>query len=73
MDTYATLVNILTEHLRQTRKAYYASMPGVTYDDMRAAAVRVLEARANYERASGRKVTSKPTAGQVSTLLRINL
>lgn len=73
MCHHSTLVTILTEHLRQTKRAYYSGMTGVTYDDMAAAARRLLDARGNYERATGRKVTSKPTQAQVSNLLRTTI
>lgn len=74
-DTTSVLpvLETLTKHLKQTRAAYYAGMPGVTYDDMAQAARRLLVMRGHYERASGRRVTSAPTKGQVAHLLRGDL
>jgi hypothetical protein len=65
-----TILDTLTRHLKQTKQAYYANLPGVTYDDMAKAAERVLTFRALYERESGRKVTSQPTKKQIAALLR---
>lgn len=69
-DTTKLLLQTLESQVRQTKAAYYRGVPGVTYDDMAAAARRLLEMRACYERASGRKVTSKATNKAVATLLR---
>lgn len=65
-----TLLTVLEGQLRQWKLAYYAQMPGVTYDDMAAAARRLLEARAAYERATGRPVRTKVTAQAIANLLR---
>lgn len=69
-DTIKLLLTTLESQVRQTKAAYYSAVPGVTYDDMAAAARRLLEMRAVVERATGRKVTSKPTSLAVATLLR---
>ena len=69
-DTTKLLLQTLENQVRQTKAAYYSAVPGVTYDDMAAAARRLLEMRASYERASGRKVTSKVTSKAIATLLR---
>ncbi len=45
-------------------------MPGVSYDDMAAAAKRLLDMRAAYERASGRPVRTKATPAAIASLLR---
>lgn len=69
-DTTKLLLTTLENQVRQTKAAYYAAVPGVTYDDMADAARRLLDMRAAYERASGRKVTSKATKKAIATLLR---
>lgn len=69
-DTTKLLLQTLENQVRQTKAAYYSAVPGVTYDDMAAAAQRLIEMRACYERASGRKVTSKVTRKAIATLLR---
>lgn len=69
-DRTKFLLDTLAQQVRETRRAYMTGVPGVTYDDMVAAAVRLIEMRACFERVSGRTVTSKPTAAQVATLLR---
>lgn len=69
-DTTKAVLTTLENHVRQTRHAYTTGVPGVTYEDMAAAARRLLEMRAAFERASGRKVTSKPTKAQIAALLR---
>lgn len=71
--TTRLVLDTLDRHLRQTKAAYYAGMPGVTYDDMAAAAERLLRMRRAYEQASGRPVTTKVTKAAVSTLLRSGL
>jgi hypothetical protein len=67
------VLDTLTAQVRQTRAAYYAGMPGVTYEDMAASAARLLRMRGIIERMQGRPVTSKPTTGQIAHLLRGNL
>ena len=69
-DTTKLLLQTLENQVRQTKAAYYSAVPGVTYDDMAAAARRLLEMRASYERASGRKVTSKVTSESIVRLIR---
>lgn len=64
------VLSVLERHVKQTKDAYYRGVPGVTYEDMAASARRLLEMRAAYEKASGRRVTSKPTKVAISTLLR---
>jgi hypothetical protein len=71
--TTITVLEILTRHLKETRQAYYRGVAGVTYEDMRAAAARVLRMRAIYEHQTGRPVTSAPTPKQIAALLRQNL
>ncbi len=68
--TLAALVRLLDRHLHQTKAAYQRGTPGVTYADLKAAAERLLTARAMWEQATGRPVRSKPTMGQIATLLR---
>jgi hypothetical protein len=48
-------------------------MRGVTYEDMHAAATRVLESRRVYERVSGRPVKTSVSKKAVATLLRSSL
>lgn len=69
-DTTRLLLTTLENQVRQTKAAYYRNTPGVTYDDMAAAARRLIEMRAAYEKASGRKVTSRATKKAIATLLR---
>lgn len=69
-ESIKDLLPILEAHLRQWKAAYYANTPGVTYDDMAAAARRLLEMRAAYERASGRPVKTRVTAKNIAALLR---
>lgn len=69
-DTTKLLLGTLENQVRQTRAAYYQSMPGVTYDDMAASARRLLTMRAAYEKASGRPVKTKVTKKAVANLLR---
>lgn len=69
-DRTRLLLDTLAQQVRETRRAYMTGVPGVTYADMAAAAARLIEMRACFERASGRKVTSKPTPVQIATLLR---
>lgn len=66
-------LDIFTNGLRETKRMYYKGVPGVTYEDMKAAATRVLEWRGKYEAATGRKVTSKATPKAIATLLRSSL
>jgi hypothetical protein len=67
---YGAACRVLLDHMRQTRAAYQRGVPGVTYDDMRAAAERVLRMRVSVERASGRQVTTKVTTAAIAHLLR---
>lgn len=64
------LLDTLAKQVRDTKAAYYSNVPGVTYDDMAAAAERLLRMRAMAERMSGRKVTSAPTKKQIAVMLR---
>lgn len=61
---------VLSNQLRDVRKAYMTGVRGFTYDDMKAAAIRVLEARNLYERMTGRKPVSSPSASQIAAILR---
>lgn len=69
-ESIKLLLPILETHLRQWKAAYYANTPGVTYDDMAAAARRLLEMRVAYERASGRTVKTKVTQATIASLIR---
>lgn len=69
-EQIVTLLPILEQHLAQWKSAYYANMPGVTYEDMAAAARRLLEMRAAYERASGRPVRTRISKKAIAELLR---
>ena len=71
--TLQTMHETLLQHLRETRAAYYAGMPGVTHEDMASAARRVLEVRRMLERATGRPATTKVTKEAIATLLRSSL
>ncbi len=73
VKTLRAMHDTLMTHLRETRAAYYAGMPGVTHEDMAAAARRVLEVRQMLERASGRLVTTKVTKEAIAALLRGSL
>lgn len=64
------LLDTLERHVKETKAAYYRGVPGVTYEDMAAAARRLIEMRAVVERSTGRKVTSKPTKLAIASLLR---
>lgn len=70
MNTDKLILQTLEDQVRETRRAYYANVPGVRYEDMAAAAKRLLTMRAAYERASGRRVTSEPTKEKIAILLR---
>ena len=72
-STTRELLDTLARHVRETRAAYYRGVPGVTYDDMAAAASRLLTMRGIVEAQSGRKVTSKPTKAQIAHMLRGNV
>lgn len=69
-DQIMRTVEILTDAFHATRAAYYQNVDGVTYEHMRSAATRVLEWRGRWEASVGRKVTSKPTKGQIARMLR---
>ena len=73
VSTLKAMHDALMQHLRETRAAYYAGMPGVTHEDMANAARRVLEVRRMLERATGRPVTTKVTKEAVASLLRSGL
>lgn len=65
------VLDTLTGQLKQTRAAYYANMPGITYEDMAASAARLLRMRAVVEKMTGRPVKSDPTSKkQIAALLR---
>lgn len=66
-------IKTLTDALKATKAAYYKGTPGVTYEDMRDAAARLLTFRGLYERATGRPVRSKATPKAVASLLRSSL
>lgn len=63
-------IDVLETSFQKMRAAYYNGVAGVTYDDMRTAAANLLTWRGMYERATDRKVTSKPTKAQIVRLLR---
>lgn len=67
------ILDTLKQHLDQTKRAYYAGMPGVTYADMTAAAERLLRMRASYEQATGRPVKTKITKGTIAAMLRSSI
>lgn len=69
-DDSKIILQTLENQVRQTKAAYYSGMNGVTYEDMAAAARRLLRMRISYERASGRKVSTKITKQAVASLLR---
>lgn len=69
-ETLKTLVRVLDKQLQQTKHAYHTGMPGVTYEDMTAAATRLLQTRAMYERESGRPVRSKVNKQAIANLIR---
>jgi hypothetical protein len=69
-DTTKLLHSTLERQAKQTKAAYYAGIPGVTYEDMSAAARRLLEMRVAIEKATGRPVRTKVTKASVATLLR---
>jgi hypothetical protein len=71
-DQMKSVLHVLTDGMRRTRAEYRKGTPGVTYDDMKAAAIRVLEMRISIERASGRPVRTKVTKGAIASLLRNN-
>lgn len=70
MNPNRAILDVLMKHLRDMKAAYYRGTPGVTYDDMVAAAERVLRMRAAYERASGRPVRTVVSKAAVANLLR---
>ena len=72
VKTLQTMHDTLLRHLRETRAACYAGMPGVTHDDM-AAARRVLEMRRMLERTTGRAVMTTVSKEAIATLLRGSL
>lgn len=69
-DTTKLILQTLENQVRETKAAYYRSVPGITYDDMAAAARRLLEMRASFEKASGRKVRTKVTKAAIANMLR---
>lgn len=69
-NTTKLLLEVLENQVRQTKRAYDDGVAGVTYDDMAASARRLLEMRVAYERASGRKVTTKVSKRSIASLLR---
>jgi hypothetical protein len=60
----------LERHLADVKKAYHQGQRGYTYDDMAAAAERVLRMRIAIEKASGRAVKTKLTRRAIADLLR---
>ena len=65
------VLDTLAAQLQRTKQAYYANMRGITYDDMSAAAARLLRMRAVVEKMTGRPVKSDPTSKkQIAALLR---
>lgn len=69
-DSTKSLLAILEQQVRDTKRAYNAGTPGVTYDDMAASARRLLEMRACVERATGRPVKTKITKLAIASVLR---
>lgn len=68
---WITLLETLERQLADTKRAYFTGMKGLTVEDMRSAARRLLTMRRAYEQASGRPATSNPDSGaQVAALLR---
>lgn len=65
----ATLA-ILEGQVRQMRAAYAKNVPGIEYEDMAAAAKRVLEMRRAVEQATGRPVRTQVTKRAIATMLR---
>lgn len=65
-----SILDALERHMKDTRRAYMAGVAGVEYVDMASAAERVLRMRAAYERAAGRRATTRVTKGAIATLLR---
>lgn len=69
-ESIKTLLPIMEQQLRDWKLAYHRGMPGVTYDDMATAARRLLEYRAAYEKASGRRVKTRVSGAAIASLLR---
>ena len=68
------VLDLLATQLQRTKQAYYANMPGITYDDMSASAARLLRMRAVVEKMTGRLVKSDPASKkQIAALLRGSL
>ncbi len=59
---------LATDDLARLKRLYYQS--GVSYDDTRAAAVRVLTLRQQAELAFSGKVKTKITAAAIASLIR---
>lgn len=71
MTNWDVLLPTLERHLKDTRSAYNNGMPGVTVEDMRASARRLLTMRRTFEKMSGKKVKSDPNSkAQIAALLR---
>ena len=67
---YKALIETLEKHAKEMKRAYYAGTPGITYEDMAAAAKRVIEFKAYVEAATGRKVTHHATKAAIANYLR---
>lgn len=61
---------VLRKQVIETRRAYHQAVPGVTYEDMKAAATRYLEMKACIDRAAGRPAPKRVTSSAVAGLLR---
>ena len=68
--TQAPNLFALQDAVRQARRAYYTAQEGATYETMRDAARTYLEAKAEHDRAKGRKAPRKISSAAVAGLLR---
>lgn len=68
-DSTPSVLHVLRQHVIDTRAAYYRGVPGITYEDMAAAARRYLTMMALANQAAGRP-TQPVTTGSVARLLR---
>lgn len=64
------ILAVLRNQVRETKRAYYQAMPGVTYEDMTAAARRYLEMKACIDRAAGRKAPKTISKNAIAGLIR---
>lgn len=65
-----TIDDVMMSHLRQTKAAYNAGTRGVTYEDMKAAATRVLEMRRSIEQSTGRQTKTSVSRSAIAALMR---